>query len=89
MRPSRSIGDLPVLPAAGRQRRRRTDAADLDIHRQAEADEPALRPAPCRARLLSSFQFAALQRRIERLLVVARVVDGAHLRLVTGTCSTG
>ena len=38
---------LRVLPAAGRQRRRRPDAADLDVHRQAEADEPSL--VPCAA----------------------------------------
>ena len=50
--------DLPVFPPAGRQRRRGTEAADLDVHRQAEADEP-----PVLARLVAlgdePFQFAA------------------------------
>ena len=39
---------LRMLPAAGRQRRRRAEAADLHVHRQPEADQPALARAPRR-----------------------------------------
>ena len=81
MRPSRSIGDLPVLPPARRQGRRGTEAAHLDVHRQADADEPPVLP-----RLIAlgdePLPVRRLQGRVERLLVVARVVDRAHLRLI-------
>ena len=58
-----------------------TEAADFDIHREPEADEPAFL-----ARLVAlGFQrvpVRRLQRRVERLVVVTRVVDRAHLRLI-------
>ena len=34
---------LRMFPSAGRKRRRRSDAADLDVDREPETDEPSLR----------------------------------------------
>src|SRR5262249_58973241 len=34
-------GDLRMLPATRRQRRRRTETADLHVHREPDADEAA------------------------------------------------
>ena len=70
---------LRVLPAAGRQRGRRTEAAHLDVHRQSQSDQPSLRARGV-AFGLQLLPLGVLQREVERLLVVARVVDRAHLR---------
>jgi len=45
--------DLRVLPAAGRQRGRRAETADLDVHRQPEADRRILAELHRHARVTS------------------------------------
>ena len=72
-------GDLRVLPAPHRQRRRGAHAADLDVHRQAQPDQPAVgaRGVPFGPELLPA---GLLQRAVEGLAVVARVVHRPGLR---------
>ena len=72
---------LGVLPATGGQEEGRPQAADLDVHRQPEADDAALGPGGV-AVPLHLRPVGHLQRMVERLLVVARVVDRAHLGLI-------
>ena len=79
IRPSRSTRHLRVFPPTGRKRRGRTDAAHLHVHRQSQADQPSL--SASRVALgLQALPLGGLQREVERLLVVARVVHRAHLR---------
>ncbi len=68
-----------MLPPAGRQRRRRAEAAHLDVHRQPEAHETPF-TAPGVALCLESIPISRLERSVECLFVVAGVVDSTHLR---------
>ena len=70
---------LRVFPPAGRQRRGRADAAHLHVHRESQADQPSLGAGGV-ALGLQALPLGRFERHVERLLVVARVVDGAHLR---------
>ena len=79
MRPSRSMVTPECSQPPVGQRRRGAEAAHLDVHRQAEADEPALRLRRI-ALGLELGPLRVLQREVQALLVVARVVDRAHLR---------
>ena len=70
-----------MFPAAGRERGRRPETADLDIHRQPEADQPPVLPRGV-ALGDQTLPVGFLQREVERFLIVAGIVDGSHLRLV-------
>ena len=70
--------DLRILPAARPDRAGRTQAAHLDVHREAQADDPPLGACgvPCRLKLFPAGRF---QSAVERPGVIARVVQGAGL----------
>jgi hypothetical protein len=63
-------GDLRIFPSARSHRRRRPHATDLDIHREAKADETAL-GASRLAFGLQLFPPGFFERDVQRLLVIA------------------
>ena len=63
IRPSRSMVTCECSQPPVGSDERRAEAADLDVHRQPEADQPALLRARRRARPSGAFQLAAFSAR--------------------------